>query len=225
MTRRQMRNATFVLIAVAIAAIAAAFWVIVEERAVSTAQHRLLVQSRSLPAEIYDPLPVRRDLFDAAPPRADVLNALYLGRAAQGLTGADRDAQLVRAARLAEGAAQARPVWGEAWAVLAMIEGLRTDMRSERTRAVLSRSYRDLPYLRLAGTARVNLAFANWRDLETDVRERAINEAVWLSLLDIPTRETVFASARRSDAYVDFLLAWRRTRRATGQFWTERFTP
>ncbi|WP_339347301.1 hypothetical protein [uncultured Sphingomonas sp.] len=149
------------------------------------------------------------------PPRAIFAEALATARAAL----RERDAQERRALlddadRRATMAAAARPAWGEAWALAAWVRGLRDGSDSAAARDALSASYRATPFLRHAGAWRIGRAFATFDLIDTQVRARAVREAVWLMRIDPELVAPVMASARGSSAYRPVLLEWRRDRAA-----------
>ena len=150
---------------------------------------------------------------DSLPPRGLLSSANMKVLAA----GAENDpvlrSRLLDAARTdALQATATRPIWGEAWTMVAFSTAQRRGERDAETRKAFERSYADAPYQRNAGAWRVAYAFRNWSDLSPETRSRSVAEAVWIARIDKSLRDRVFAMARQSDAFVPLLTEWRRSR-------------
>ena len=184
--------------------------VITRERTVSGAERRLEEQSRAIdsgemPAAVS--LPIEGAGY---PARARIADALLLARRAAPLAPSPvRRSLLARAAQDIAAVTNARPDWGEAWAVCAYVAALRGGAGSPQARRALVRSYDDAPFLRHSAAWRTRLGFALWPVLGESTRERLVNEAVWLARIDLSMREQIFVSARESPGYDAFLSQWR----------------
>ncbi|GLI97812.1 hypothetical protein [Sphingobium sp. BS19] len=152
-------------------------------------------------------------------PRLLLSDAIYRARAIQSTGVMGRDNDLASLSRQVDLAIDARPHWAQAWVVKAYIESLRPrSSHLQASLAALSRSYSDAPFLRDASGWRVTYGMAQWESLDGFVRNRVIEEAVWLSRVDPDVRRAIFGAARATRAYEPLVLRWRELRLADGNY-------
>lgn len=159
--------------------------------------------------------PLPRIAPGALPPRAEVIDALILARAA----AADRSPQgrvlLIGQARsMIDWAMAARPDWGDAQLVSAYIGLVRGSGQPDT--AILrdfAASYRNAGFLRDAAQWRSTTGFILWPQLDERSRAQVVDEAVLLARLAPEQRQPIFAAARASPAYLDFGRVWMEMRR------------
>jgi hypothetical protein len=115
--------------------------------------------------------------------RLKVLDALILARRASAAPLASRAALLDRAGALLVAARTERPGFAQATLVEAYLSGVRNGGADPAIMALLTCSYRESPFLKDGGEWRIRYAVGHWAQLDLDLRDRVIEEAVWLSLL------------------------------------------
>lgn len=153
-------------------------------------------------------------------PQTVLADALLRTRTAHGmvLTDPNRAILLDQAERQLLPFADARPRWGEYWAIRAYISALRDGERSVSTIAQMSRSYVETPYLRKTAEWRTGYALRHFTLLKPDIQAIAVREAVWLSRSDYDGAEKVKAMIRNSEAYRPFMIEWLASRSLDADF-------
>jgi hypothetical protein len=131
--------------------------------------------------------PVEQTRIDGGGPlsstRLKVFDALFLARQASAAPLANRGALLDRADALLSVAITQRPGFAQATLVQAYLSGVRHGGADPAIGALLKRSYRESPFLKGEGEWRIRYAVAHWLQIDDDLRDRVIEEAVWLSML------------------------------------------
>ena len=115
--------------------------------------------------------------------RLMVFDALSLTRQASAAPLEDRAALLERAEALLASASAQRPGFAQATLVQAYLSGVRGSGADPAIRVLLKRSYRESPFLKGEGEWRIRYAVAHWVQIDNELRDRVIEEAIWLSLL------------------------------------------
>ena len=129
-----------------------------------------------------DRLADRADL----PPRASLMLAEILARDAYAQDSrAKRDERLAMARNKLAEAMAARPDWGDAEIARSFIAFVQYGIGAPATRAALARSYDHLRFSRRSGVWRVRLGIQEWAALDGGMRQRVIEEAVWLGNLSV----------------------------------------
>ena len=115
--------------------------------------------------------------------RLKVFDALSLARQASAAPLANRSALLDRAEALLAIAIVQRPGFAQATLVQAYLVGVRNGGEDPAIGALLKRSYGESPFLKGEGEWRIRYAVAHWAQIDDELRDRVIEEAVWLSNL------------------------------------------
>ncbi len=159
--------------------------------------------------------PLPRYAAGALPPRAEVIDALILARAAAADRFPHERVRLLAQARSTIASAMAaRPDWGDAQLVSAYIGLIPSPGHPDR--AVLrdfAASYRNAGFLHDAAQWRSTTGFILWPLLDQASRAHVVDEAVVIARLAPEDRQSIFAAARASPAYMDFGRVWMDTRR------------
>lgn len=133
------------------------------------------------------PRPGERATVDSDGPlsstRLKVFDALSLARQASAAPLANRGTLLDRAEALLAAATAQRPGFAQATLVQAYLNGVRNGGGDPAIRALLKRSYGESPFLKGEGEWRIRYAVAHWAQIDDELRDRVIEEAVWLSNL------------------------------------------
>lgn len=205
---RNGKRATLAAIAVSCAAILLSVVLLAKERVVSAAQDEMTRAS-----EPGAPAP-DGPFNDRVSVRADVASALALARYAAAETDpARRRDALVNARRLLAIALPVRTHWGEAQVTSTYVAALADGDRAPTTLSSFAASYADAPFLRHAAAWRVQYGFTHWTLLGSVTQSHVAEEAVWLAMLDGKALPEIFALARATPAYEEFLRHWRIARR------------
>ena len=202
------RRATLTAIAISATAILFAVVLLAKESVVSAAQDEM-----TRATEPGGPAP-RGPFDDRISIRADVASALALARyAATETDPARRRDALARARNLLSIALPIRTHWGEAQVTSTYVAALTDGDRAPSTLGSFAASYADAPFLRHAAAWRVQYGFTHWDLLGSVTQGHVAEEAAWLAMLDGKALPEIFALARATPAYEEFLRHWRIARR------------
>lgn len=112
-------------------------------------------------------------------PPAALSAAVVMARSAAAVSGADRTRRLDTADLLLDRVASARPAWAPATLARAYVAGVRANGATALTTVLISRSYREGPFLRDQAEWRLAYAFSQWNALPPATRIAALEEARW----------------------------------------------
>jgi hypothetical protein len=130
----------------------------------------------------------------ACPPRALAATGVRLTfKGARETSMPLRHATLVEAKQKLNAALAVRPFSGGWWTWLAYARSL-DEMDSTKTFEALTRSYEAAPFLPVEGVWRVGFAASNWELLGPVLRNRVIDEAIWMRDVDPENAAKVFAA-------------------------------
>lgn len=144
-------------------------------------------------------------------PRLDLLRGACLASHATEAEGDARDNLLGHARTLLERSALARRNWGEPSIVLAYAASIGKGVNPESS-GLISRSYREAPFLSGAGDWRIRYVLAAWSTLDAGTRRHAIAEAQWFASQSRSQRihmGVLFAGTPAAEAYRTARSSWR----------------
>ncbi len=127
---------------------------------------------------------------DGCPARASAAASAAKLALASRAAGAERRRLLGEAEALTRDALRAEPVSAEDWARLALVRHEAEDKRVGRdVLDDLKLSYGAAPFSREASAWRVGFCLRHWGALDRGLRDRALDELVWLGRIDAPLAE------------------------------------